>query len=336
MAGRVFINYRRSDTQAAAGRLFDRLTQHFAHDVIFMDVDGIEPGADFVSTIEKQVAACGAFLAVIGPGWIDARNAAGSRRLEDPHDNVRVEIESALKRDIRVIPVLVDGARMPQPEELPESIRPLARRNAVEITHHRFGGDVDDLAGVIQRAANIEPINPQPTTLSQNQQSDSWANFLFSFEGRVSRSQYLKGIILVIIFMWFFEFAIIGLVLYALSGGSVEGFLVLGSKAQLPVPAKLGAYVVTLPFYWPVLALGLKRLHDFGQGWGLFILLALLGASSMFADLMENSAIVNYTLVANLAADVLIAAIRGTTGPNQYGPDPLAKKFAKLETKQAA
>src|SRR4051794_2513939 len=154
--GGVFISYRREDSQGAAGRLFDRLTDHFDRERIFIDVEAIEPGIDFVVALDHQVSRCGAFIAVIGPGWLNARNADGHRRLDDPSDFVRVEIESALKRDIRVIPVLVDGASMPRASELPPSLEPLSRRNALEIAHHRFAADCDRLADAIRRALGIE------------------------------------------------------------------------------------------------------------------------------------------------------------------------------------
>src|SRR5262249_5525255 len=116
-----------------------------------MDVDAIEPGVDFVKSLDEQLAACIAFIAVIGPRWLTARGNDGNPRLDNPKDYVRLEIEAALKRDIRVIPVLVDGASMPQPSDLPPSLQALARRNAVEIAHHRFVADCDDLARGIKR-----------------------------------------------------------------------------------------------------------------------------------------------------------------------------------------
>ena len=93
MTGRIFINYRRGDDQAAAGRLYDRLLQHFDREQLFMDVDAIEPGVDFVKSLDEQVAACIAFIAVIGPRWLNARNNDGNPRLDNPTDYVRVEIE---------------------------------------------------------------------------------------------------------------------------------------------------------------------------------------------------------------------------------------------------
>lgn len=90
-------------------------------------------------------------LVVIGKGWVDARDAAGRRRLDDPGDFVRLEVESALRRDIRVVPVLVDGASLPEAEELPETMRGLVRRQACPLSHARFGGESDGLIGEISR-----------------------------------------------------------------------------------------------------------------------------------------------------------------------------------------
>src|SRR5215475_524756 len=138
MSGRIFISYRRDTSAGAAGRLADRLVQHFGRNQVFIDVDTIEPGVDFVTTLSDQVAQCSAFVVVIGPGWADVRNSGGERRLDDPHDYLRIEVESALKRDIRIIPVLVDGAQMTKFEDLPDPLKPLARRQAFEVAHHRF------------------------------------------------------------------------------------------------------------------------------------------------------------------------------------------------------
>src|SRR5215813_14874679 len=124
VTGRIFISYRRGDDQAAVGRLYDKLLQHFDREELFMDVEAIEPGVDFVKSLDEQLAACIAFIAVIGPRWLTARGNDGNPRLDNATDYVRLEIEAALKRDIRVIPVLVDGASMPQPSDLPLSLRP--------------------------------------------------------------------------------------------------------------------------------------------------------------------------------------------------------------------
>ena len=128
MAPKIFINYRRDDSIGMAGRLHDRLAQTLGRNKLFMDVDDIPPGDRLRSVSERQVAACHAMLVVIGPNWLTAKDEAGQRRLDQPDDFVAIEIAAALARDIRVIPVLVEGARMPKASELPDSLKPLARR----------------------------------------------------------------------------------------------------------------------------------------------------------------------------------------------------------------
>jgi hypothetical protein len=150
--GRIFINYRRGDDPGYTGRLFDRLQEVFAPEQLFLDVDNIAPGLDFVRVLDERIAESDVVLAVIGKGWIDARDATGARRLDNADDFVRVEIASALNQDKRVIPVLVGEAAMPRPEELPEVLRPLARRNAVRLTHERFRSDTQGLIKAIQQA----------------------------------------------------------------------------------------------------------------------------------------------------------------------------------------
>jgi TIR domain len=152
MSGRIFINYRRGDDPGNTGRLFDRLEEAFSPDQLFMDVDNIPPGRDFVRVLEEQVAQCDVLLAIIGKSWLDARDHEGARRLDKPDDFVRIEIASALKQDKLVIPVLVQDARMPRPDELPDEIRPLARRNAVRLTHEKFKADAQSLIKAIQQS----------------------------------------------------------------------------------------------------------------------------------------------------------------------------------------
>src|SRR4051794_1494306 len=115
-----------------------------------MDVTAIGPGQDFRSAIDKSVASCNVLLAVIGPQWVDARDASGVRRLDDPADFVRIELASALLSNIPVVPVLVRGARVPRPEELPADLKELAYRNAVELTHARWKSDVDVLVRALR------------------------------------------------------------------------------------------------------------------------------------------------------------------------------------------
>ena len=147
----IFISYRRSDSSGYAGRIFDRLAPSFSREHVFMDVDNIELGVDFVEVLSDRVASCDALLAIIGHDWLNSLDARGKRRLDDPHDFVRIEIEAALKRNTRVIPVLVEGATMPSSEELPEPLKGLARRQGVEISHNRFDSDADILIRALRR-----------------------------------------------------------------------------------------------------------------------------------------------------------------------------------------
>ncbi|MCP9771576.1 toll/interleukin-1 receptor domain-containing protein [Synechococcus sp. Tobar12-5m-g] len=141
----ILIIYRKGDTEGQAGRLFNDLIRHFGNNAVFMDVTGIEPGRDFRKAIDNQVTSCSVLLAVIGKGWVIAKDHSGALRLDDPMDFVRLEIASALRRDIPVLPLLVQGAKMPRAEELPEDLRALAFRNAVELTHTRWDSDVQVL-----------------------------------------------------------------------------------------------------------------------------------------------------------------------------------------------
>ena len=135
--GRIFISYRRGETAYPAGWLYDRLADRYGGEQVFKDVDSIELGDDFVEVITRAVGSCDVLLALIGEDWLTITDADGRRRLDDPHDFVRLEIEAALARDVRVIPILVDGARMPAAEELPNSLSKLARRQALELSPAR-------------------------------------------------------------------------------------------------------------------------------------------------------------------------------------------------------
>lgn len=154
---RIFINYRRQDSEGYVGRLYDHLVQHFQRDDVFMDVDDIKPGVDFVQALEDAVAACDVFLAVIGPQWLSVTDSAGQRRLDQWNDYVRIEIASALKLNKLVIPVLVGQARMPAPADLPDDLSVLARRNAIELSHPRFTYDMQRLVQAIKAAVPAAP-----------------------------------------------------------------------------------------------------------------------------------------------------------------------------------
>lgn len=159
----VFISYRRQDTSGIAGRLYDRLADWFGDAQVFMDVDNIELGVDFAGAITRAVGTCEVLLAVIGPGWVAATGKDGRRRLEDPDDVVRLEVEAALDRDVRVIPVLVGGAAMPQRGELPGGLAKLARRNGLSVRHETFRSDVTRLVRAIEQIGDTEMPSTEPS-----------------------------------------------------------------------------------------------------------------------------------------------------------------------------
>jgi hypothetical protein len=184
MGRAIFISYRRDDSEGEAGRLYDDLVGSFGEDSVFMDVAGINPGVDFRKAIDDNVAGCGVLLAMIGPAWCSIKNADGTRRLDDPNDFVRLEIASALARDVAVIPVLVHDAKMPRPTDLPENLKNLAFRNSVEVTHARWNSDVRLLTAALGRyvapaaAADTAPVHatvavqlPPPTPPAQKGRS---------------------------------------------------------------------------------------------------------------------------------------------------------------------
>jgi hypothetical protein len=151
MTGRIFISYRRQDSGGSAGWLSERLSNHFGQDNIFIDIYTIELGVDFEQKIQEAVTSCDVLLAVIGPAWLTIMDKEGQRRLEDPNDFVRLEVLTALERDIRVIPLLVQGASMPKEKDLPKELASLARRNGMEIEHESFNSDVNLLITKLEK-----------------------------------------------------------------------------------------------------------------------------------------------------------------------------------------
>ena len=157
--GGIFVSYRRHESKDFAGRLYDRLADGFGEGQVFIDVDTIEPGVDFAEAISRAVAVCQVLLAIIGPGWLTAADEQGRRRLDDRDDIVRLEIEAALARDVRVIPILVGDAAMPGRRDLPEGLAGLARRNAFLIRYESFRPDAERLVAWIERI-----LAPAPDT----------------------------------------------------------------------------------------------------------------------------------------------------------------------------
>src|SRR5215475_6411263 len=166
--GSIFLSYRREDSEGQAGRLYDDLVAVFGSDSVFMDVAAIQPGRDFRKSIDQSLNSCGVFLSLIGRNWLIAKDTSGQRRLDDPADFVRIETAAALKRDIPVIPVLVQGASVPKPDQLPDDLKELAFRNAVELTHPRWNSDMQVLIEALrphisQPSPQLKPEQVQPS-----------------------------------------------------------------------------------------------------------------------------------------------------------------------------
>lgn len=162
----IFISYRREDSAGHSGRLFDRLRERFGKDHVFMDVSAIEPGVDFVEAIDSAVGSCDALIVVIGRKWLSCTDAAGNRRLDDPKDFIRLETAAALRREIRVIPVLIQDATMPTEKDLPEDLLKLARRQAIEISDGHWESDtevlIEALIKVLPGEAKPSPVEKTP------------------------------------------------------------------------------------------------------------------------------------------------------------------------------
>jgi formylglycine-generating enzyme required for sulfatase activity len=170
----VFISYRRENAAGEARALFNDLAERLGEDSVFMDVDSIALGRDFRSALQKTTASCDLMLVLIGRNWADARDEEGRVRLENPADYVRIEVEAGLKRDIVVTPVLVQGAHMPAPEDLPAEIRNLAYRNAFELSHSRWESDVQEMVRRLELGggADSRPVKPNALRQSVRSQED--------------------------------------------------------------------------------------------------------------------------------------------------------------------
>ena len=169
----IFVSYRREDAAAQAGRIADRLIARFGLERVFVDIDSIEPGEDFLDAVERSLKASAVMAVVIGPRWHSLTDGNGRRRLDDPEDLVRTEVRRGLEDpSIRVIPILVGGTSMVGRTDLPADIRGLATRNALHVDDgRRFHADVDRLIAAIEgvvpvSAAGPSPVPTAPATLS--------------------------------------------------------------------------------------------------------------------------------------------------------------------------
>lgn len=156
MAGkRIFISYRRSDTAGHAGRIYDYLKNYFGGGRVFYDVDTIKPGINFEQKINSELDQSGVVLVLIGKQWLDAKDAAGNRRLDDPQDYVRLEVETALNKNVTVIPVLLQGAEIPSAKALPQNLYDLSRRNAIRLDDEQWSSDFKLLAATLKNALGV-------------------------------------------------------------------------------------------------------------------------------------------------------------------------------------
>ena len=162
----IFVSYRRTDAAGHAGRLYDQLANRFGAANIFKDLDSMEPGADFAEVIEDTVARCDALIAVIGSDWL-------SSRLEDPEDWVRLEIAHALARKVRVVPVLVEGAKMPAPTDLPEDLSALSRRHAVDLSETGWHAQVTELLDRLEKLLDADNDAPAAGPVAQVRPADA-------------------------------------------------------------------------------------------------------------------------------------------------------------------
>jgi TIR domain len=171
ISGKVFISYRRDDSAAFAGRVWDRLERDLGRDFLFMDVAAIPLGAKFPKVLHEEVAKCGVLLAMIGPDWLNARDEHQNCRLDDPNDWVRIEIAQALRRDIPVIPILLDGAKIPKADQLPADLQELASRNGMHIIHASFHDDMNRLIRQLKGQLD-QAVSSDEQTTADARQSD--------------------------------------------------------------------------------------------------------------------------------------------------------------------
>jgi len=162
---RIYLSYRRMDAAGYAGRLFDHLNRHFGPGSVFMDIGGIAGGEEFSRVIESALNSCDVVLVLIGKSWATCTGPDGQRRLDDTKDWVRLEVAAALRRDILIVPVLVDGGRVPDLISLPEELQPLCGRHARELSDLRWSFDVGELIKDLEKVihlrkrSHIFPVN---------------------------------------------------------------------------------------------------------------------------------------------------------------------------------
>ncbi len=235
----IFISYRRDDSFAYAGRIYDHLATHFGEANVFMDVDNIPPGLDFVDVLQQKVSSCDVLLVIVGKRWLSIADDRGRRRLDDAEDLLVVEIGAALRREIPVIPIIVGGASMPRAQELPDAIRSFSRRNALEISDLAFHEGVNRLIQALDRivpkAAPLETVTgekkslhpaaiPPPTEIKAAPvwNVPRWRKWLLFYRPHGALSWKIFGWLFRIIFWICGAFCLIATIVYA-TDDSVRG-----------------------------------------------------------------------------------------------------------------
>lgn len=200
MAPKLFISYRRDDSAGYSGRVHDHLQREFGSNLLFMDVDSIPLGVNFNKVLVEEVAKCDVLLAVIGPDWLDARDEKGHRRLDNPDDFVRIEIGTALKRGIPVIPILLQGTRVPKADQLPNDLKELALRNGLDVRHASFSEDMERLIRGLKGAQSSR--QPASAASSPSHGHSHFWKFLRKNKNRAVLGWIGGGIVVVISALW--------------------------------------------------------------------------------------------------------------------------------------
>ena len=264
--GLIFVSYRRDDTQSATGRLCDKLQEHFGADQVFHDIESIEPGDKFATTITSKIAASSIVLAMIGRHWLDATGMDGRPRLFDPADYVCLEIATALRHKIPIIPVLVEGAAIPPASSLPDSIADLAARQAHEITEQRWQYDSDRLVQQLEAFVPSEhhKVEEGTSTLGRTllRAVAGWPSDFIQLLMQPRRqlaallkqdSFFLRALVFFVIshtaaaFLFVIEELVTSVPMFVLTGPSSGAFILL----FVMIPVHLSARVVRAPSHAP-------------------------------------------------------------------------------------
>jgi uncharacterized membrane protein YhaH (DUF805 family) len=359
----IILSYRRDDTGWIAGRVFDRLAGHYGSDQVFMDIDSIPFGLDFREHIQESLKRCDILLAIVGPRWA-APNEQGRLRISDETDWVRIEIEAALAKNIPVIPVLIDGIALPSPAELPQGLRDLAFRQAAPVDSGRdFHPHMDRLIKAMDQLLSranpaVPPEAPKAATKSTEasvtkpKDGPAVAAKLLDVPAAADKTVVATPASRARSLLWSglralmtppngridrktFWIAAMAAVLFTVGFFLITAYAI-GALLGVTDPAILvGSVVIGLAVWtWSTAAVGGKRLHDRNRTalWmAIPIAWQFLFAWAMVAKFgPRNLDIIGTTMLLGspIALWVLIdlGVLKGTPGPNQFGPDPLGQK----------